>query len=61
VECGDVEKALAVFGSMLASEVAPNAHSHHQLVDAGVVAGGWHSMKYWFPRPGEGLFDQQQS
>jgi pentatricopeptide repeat protein len=40
IETGDVETALKVFEQMQEAQMGPNAHTHHQLVDAGVVAGG---------------------
>ena len=40
VECGQVDTALQVFDRMLAAGVGANACTHHQLVDACVVAGG---------------------
>ena len=39
IECGDVGTALQVFERMQAAGVDANAFTHHQLVDACVVAG----------------------
>jgi len=41
IQRGRVETALKVFEHMESADVQPNAFTHRQLVEAGIVSGGW--------------------